>query len=150
MQTKEWYQNNKERINTWERNRRKTDDNYRLMKNTRSRINATLKGHNKSLRTKEILGIDIPTYKKWLLFQMTPEMNWNNIHVDHVKPISSFKISNDNELLEAFNWRNTQPLLKIDNLKKSKKYNESDYNNQFKKAREFNLLQTFLSETTLL
>ena len=81
---------------------------------------------------------------------MTQEMNWNNILVDHVKPISSFNIGNDNELLEAFNCRNTQPLLKQDNLRKSNKFNGEDYNNQFVKAREFNLLQTFLSETNLL
>ena len=81
---------------------------------------------------------------------MTREMNWNNIHVDHVKPISSFIISYDNELLEAFNWRNIQPLLKQDNFRKSAKFNEKDYAKQFKKAREFNLLQTFLSETNLL
>ena len=98
----------------------------------------------------EILGIDDENYKKWLLFQMTLEMNFNNIHIDHVKPIPSFEISNDNELLEAFNWRNTQPLQKQDNLRKSAKFNEKNYANQFKKAREFNLLQTFLSETNLL
>ena len=121
-----------------------------LANNIRSRINKALKGHNKSFRTKEILGIDIETYRRWIEHQMTPEMIFNNIHIDHVKPISSFDISNDNELLEAFNWRNTQPLLKQDNLRKSAKFNEKDYAKQFKKAREFNLLQTFFSETNLL
>ena len=146
----EYAQQNRKKINEYNRNRHKNNANAKLARNIRSRINTALKGKSKSFHTKEILGIDIENYKKWLLFQMTPEMNFNNIHIDHVKPISSFDISNDNELLEAFNWRNTQPLLKQDNLRKSAKFNEKDYTKQFKKAREFNLLQTFLSETNLL
>ena len=149
-QEAEYRQCNKERIKEYYRNRHNNNANAKLAQNTRTRINTALKGKSKSFHTKEILGIDIENYKKWLLFQMTPEMNFNNIHIDHVKPISSFDISNDNELLEAFNWRNTQPLLKQDNLRKSNKFNEEDYNNQFVKAREFNLLQTFLSGTNLL
>ena len=143
-------QRNRDKINEYNRNRRRNDENVRLIDNTRTRIHNALNRRSKSLRTGEILGIGIENYKIWLLFQMTPEMNFNNIHIDHVKPISSFDISNDNELLEAFNWRNTQPLLKQDNLRKSAKFNEKDYAKQFKKAREFNLLQTFLSETNLL
>ena len=107
------------------------------MKNTRSRIISALKSKSKSLRTKEILGIDLDLYKKWIRFQMTPEMDFSNIHIDHVKPISSFDISNEDELLEAFNWKNTQPLLKQDNLKKHTKFNEENYASQFRKAREF-------------
>ena len=149
-QEAEYRQRNKERIKEYYRNRHNNNANAKLAQNTRTRINTALKGKSKSFHTKEILGIDIENYKKWLLFQMTPEMNFNNIHLDHVKPISSFDISNDNELLEAFNWRNTQPLLKQDNLRKSAKFNEKDYTKQFKKAREFHLLQTFLSETNLL
>ena len=93
-----------------------------------------LNGKSKSLHTKEILGIDVETYKKWIEFQMTEGMKWDNIHVDHVKPISSFDISNDDELLEAFNWKNTQPLFKKDNLSKGNKFNELDYRLQFIKA----------------
>ena len=146
-QSAEYYQNNKEKIKQYKRNRYKNNENARLIQNLRTRIYKTLNGKSKSVHAKEILGIDIETYKRWIKYQMTEEMNFNNIHIDHVKPISSFDISNDNELLEAFNWRNTQPLLKQDNLRKSNKFNEKDYNNQFIKAREFNLLQTFLSET---
>ena len=149
-QKSEYRKNNREKINEYCRNRINNNTNTKLARNTRARINTALKGKSKSFKTMEILGIDVENYKKWLLFQMTPEMNFNNIHIDHVKPISSFDISNDNELLEAFNWRNTQPLLKQDNLRKSDKFNEKDYAKQFKKAHEFNLLQTFLSETNLL
>ena len=68
---------------------------------------------------------------------MTPEKNWSNTHVDNVKPIPSFDVSNEDELLVAFNWKNTQPLLKEDNLRKGNKYIELDYRLQFIKADEF-------------
>ena len=57
----------------------------------------------KQSSTKEILGIDNETYKKWLEWQMTPDMTWDNIENDHVRPISSFDISDDEQLKEAFN-----------------------------------------------
>ena len=56
--------------------------------------------------------MDIDLYRKWVEFQMTPEMNWSNTQVDHVKPICMFDVTKDEELKEAFNWLNTQPLLK--------------------------------------
>ena len=43
---------------------------------------------------------------------MTPEMKWTKTEIDHVKPICLFDVSKDEELKEAFSWKNTQPLLK--------------------------------------
>ena len=47
----------------------------------------------KQSSTKEILGIDIDLYKKWIKFQMTPEMNWSNIEIDLVKAIRMFDVT---------------------------------------------------------
>ena len=138
---KKYYQQNREKINKknriYEKERLKNDVNFRLIRNTRVRIYNALNGNSKSKSSREILGINIETYKKWIEFQMTPDMNWTNIHIDHVKPISSFNVVNEDEFLEAFNWKNTQPLLKEDNLRKGIKYNELDYQLQFTKADEF-------------
>ena len=87
--------------------------------------------------TKETLGIDIETYKKRIEYQMTPEMNWSNIEVNHVKPICLFDVSKDEELGEAFNWKNTQPLLKHDHQQKGIKFNFLEYQLQFTKAYQF-------------
>ena len=122
---------------TYEKERLKTDVNFRLIKNTRVRIRQAPNGNSKSTSSREILGTEIKSYKKWIEFQMTPNMNWSNIHIDHINPISSFDVSNEDELLDAFNWKNTQPLLKEHNLRKSTKYNELDYQLQFTKADEF-------------
>ena len=92
---------------------------------------------SKESSTKKFLGIDIETYKKWIEYQMTPEMNWSNIEIDHVKAICFLNISKDEELREAFNWKKTQPLLKHDHQKKGTKFNFLDYQLQFNKACQF-------------
>ena len=81
--------------------------------------------------TKDILGIDTDAYEKWLEIQLTPEMNWNNIEIDHVKAICLFDVSKDEELREAFSWKNFQALLKHDHQKKGTKFNFLDYQLQF-------------------
>ena len=121
-------------------NRYKTDINFRLICKTRSRIYKTLKGMTKQSSSINILGIDIDLYRKWLEFQFTPEMNWENFEIDHVKPICMFDVTKDEELKEAFNWRNTQPLLKQDHLQKGIKFSFLDYQLQFIKADQFSKL----------
>ena len=61
-------------------------------------------------------------------------MNWSNIEIDHVKPICKFDLSEDKELKEAFNWKNTQPLLKQDHEQEGTKSNFLDYQLQFIKT----------------
>ena len=124
---KKYNEQNREKRNIYLKNKRETDVNFRLINNTRNRIYKSLKSMTKQSSTKEILGIDIETYKKWLEFQFTPEMNWSNIEIDHVKPICMFDVSKDEDLKEAFNWKNTQPLLKEVHSHKGIKFNFLDY-----------------------
>ena len=58
--------------------------------------------------------MDFETYEKWIEFQKTPDMRWDNTEIDHVKPVCLIDVSKDEELKEAFNWKSTQPLLKND------------------------------------
>ena len=75
----------------------------------------------------DILGIDINSYRRWIEWQMTPEKNWSNIEFDHVKPICMFDVSKDEELKEAFSWKNTQPVLKHIHQQTGIKFNFLDY-----------------------
>lgn len=47
--------------------------------------------------------------------------NWslNGWHIDHIRPVSSFDLSDPAQLQECFHYSNLQPLWAIDNLKKS-------------------------------
>lgn len=53
--------------------------------------------------------------------------NWslNGWHIDHIRPISSFDLSDPAQVKECFHYSNLQPLWAIDNLKKSDSW-ESD------------------------
>ena len=118
-------------------NKRETDVNFRLISSTRIRIYKSLKSLTKQSSSTDILGIDIEIYRRWIEWQMTPEMNWSTIEIDHVKPICMFDVTKDGELGEAFSWKNTQPLLKQDLQKKGIKFNFLDYQLQFIKAYQF-------------
>ena len=98
--------------------RYKTNIKFRLISKSRSRIRKALPGKTKSPSSINILGIDLDTYRKWIEFQMTPDMTWDNIEIDHVKAICLFDVSKNEELTETFNWKNTQPLLKHDHRQK--------------------------------
>ena len=117
--------------------RYRTVINFCLICKTRSRIYKTLKGMTKQSSSINILGRDIDLYRKWLEFQFTPEMNWEDIEIDHVKPICMFDVTKDEELREASNWRNTQPLLKQDHLQKGINFHFLDYQLHFIKAYQF-------------
>ena len=99
-------------IEEYMKNRIKTDVSFGLIRNTRRKIHHALNGKSKSSSTLDILGIYVETYRKRIEWQFTPEMNWRNIEIDHVKPICLFDVFKDEELKEAFSWKNTQPLLK--------------------------------------
>ena len=77
------------------------------------------------------------TYGKWIEYQMTPEMNWRNIEIDDLRPISSFDISKNEQLGEAFNWKKTQPLSKLDHQQKGTKLNFLDFKLQINKCYHF-------------
>ena len=64
-------------------------------------------------------------------------MNWEDIEIDHVKPICKFDVTKDDELRKAFNWKNTQPLLNHDHQQKGIKFIFLDYQLQFIKAYHF-------------
>jgi len=46
-------------------------------------------------------------------------MNWQNYgkwHIDHVKPLSIFDITNEKELYVACNFKNLQPMWALENI----------------------------------
>ena len=58
--------------------------------------------------------------------EMTVEMTFQNIHIDHIKPVSLFDLNNEEEFLKCCHYTNIQPLLALDNMNKSNKWSEED------------------------
>jgi hypothetical protein len=69
-------------------------------------------------------------------------MDFTNIHIDHIKPISRFNFTDEGEeLLDCCNYTNLQPLLIFDNLSKNNKWtdeNELYWNENIKGNSEYN------------
>jgi len=54
-------------------------------------------------------------------------MDFKNIHIDHIKPLSRFNfIDEGDDLLDCCNYTNLQPLLSIDNFSKSNKWTDEN------------------------
>ena len=54
------------------------------------------------------------------------KMNWDNIHIDHIKPVNAFNLDDEEEFLKCCHYSNMQPLLVEDNLSKSCKWTDED------------------------
>jgi hypothetical protein len=54
------------------------------------------------------------------------KMDFSNIHIDHIKPVSSFNLDDEEEFLDCCNYTNLQPLLIKDNLSKNDKWTDDD------------------------
>lgn len=118
---KEWRELNPNYANDYQRNRLLEDPQFKLSRNLRRRLNHALKGNFKSGSAVQDLGCSIEQLKSWLMYQFEPGMTWENYgewHIDHVKPLSSFDLTNREQLLEVCNWHNLQPLWGPENIRK--------------------------------
>jgi hypothetical protein len=110
------------------KNRRKIDLNYKMMSNLRCRVYSIIK-KQKTIKTKkslDLIGCSLEYLKKHLENQFQDGMSWENYgkfgwHIDHIKPCSSFDLTDPNQQKECFNYKNLQPLWWYDNLAKSNK-----------------------------
>lgn len=121
LKKKEWRSNNP----NYELNRLKIDPLFKLKKRLRTRLNHAIVNIWKSGSAVSDLGCSIEELKLHLESLFEPGMTWKNYgkwHLDHKRPLSSFDLKKREELLEACNYKNLQPLWAKDNLKKGSKY----------------------------
>jgi hypothetical protein len=72
----------------------------------------------------ELLGCDWIKFKKHIESKFVKNMSWNNYgdwHIDHIIPISKFNLLVKSEQFKACNYKNLQPLWRMDNILKSDK-----------------------------
>lgn len=107
--------------------RRKTDISYRILENCRSRLKNVIRrqGESKSTTSMELIGCTVEQLLEHLENQFTEGMTWDNYgewHIDHIRPCSSFDITDEQQQRECFHYTNLQPLWAIDNLIKGDSY----------------------------
>ena len=140
---KQYHNNRKERRNILDKQRRKTDSNFKLISNIRTRTNKALKSQDikKSNKTKKLIGCSNSFFKKWIIYQFYGEMKIENYGkvwcLDHCYPLSKINLSNENELYKSTNWVNLRPMYMKDNLIKGDKIDHRLYLLQQIKAKYF-------------
>lgn len=103
------------------------DPVFRTVHYQRSRINKALRRGEKSAATVELLGCRPEQLKAHLESLFRPGMTWDNYgyygwHVDHVRPLASFDLSDPAQQRQAFHYTNLQPLWRLENQLKGDKY----------------------------
>lgn len=124
------------------KNLRKESNDFRISEILRSKFNREIRRKKYS----DFLGCDGDFFKKWIEFQFTSNMNWDNLgnmwHIDHVLPISKFDLTKNEEIKICFHWTNMQPLEKIENISKSNKLQLHHYFNNLVSVFRFNKFNT--------
>lgn len=124
---KDYRQNHRIKINERHRNKYKTNIQFKILCNIRSRIRMVLKGISKSQSTIKLLGCSVKHLKKHLESLFQNNMTWENYgkygwHIDHIKPCSLFDLTDSEEQKRCFNFTNLQPLWATDNYNKRANY----------------------------
>lgn len=103
----------------------------------KSKLARTLRGrfkeviHSKpdswSKMAQKMCGISLAGLRAHLEAKFQPGMTWENYgfegwHIDHVRPLASFDLSDETQQKAAFHYSNLQPLWKLDNLRKGAKF----------------------------
>lgn len=121
---KEWKAANRGKIREYERLQRTNNLNYKLAQNLRTRLRSALKGNYKKGSAIANLGCSVDELKQKLELKFQPGMTWKNYgewHIDHIKPLASFDLTDEEQFKQACHYSNLQPLWGIDNLSKSDK-----------------------------
>ena len=108
--------------------------NGRIAKNLRSRLYVSIKNSYKIGSAVKDINCSIDELKQYLEEQFYPclktgeQMTWDNWtrdgwHIDHIKPLSSFDLTNREQFLQACHYTNLQPLWYYENYKKGSNFN---------------------------
>lgn len=144
---KNFREKNKERISEWNKNsyyrhkesrnkkmaiyfvnRYNKNINFRLSEILRKRLRMAIKIGSKAGSAVKDLGCSIEDFKNYLEGKFEEGMNWNNWgikgwHIDHIKPLAHFDLSNRQQFLIACHYTNLQPLWALENIIKKDKEN---------------------------
>lgn len=111
----------------WKKERYKTDIQYKLSQNLRNRLRAAIKLNYKTGSAIKDLGCSLDSLKGSIESKFKNGMTWGNYgkwHIDHIKPLALFDLTDRKQLLEAVNFNNLQPLWAFDNRSKGSKIYE--------------------------
>lgn len=107
----------------WKVKKLKTDLQFRLRETVRARISMAIKSEAKAGSAVKLLGCSIKEFKEYIEAQFKPGMTWNNWslrgwHLDHIKPIKDFDLTDLDQMAEVCHYSNMRPLWAKQNLER--------------------------------
>ena len=119
---KRWNEERRERDWAARRLKKRVRDNPQqgLAANLRARLYQAIK-HGRTVSAVRDVGCTLAELRVHLESLFQPGMTWENQgewHVDHVRPLASFDLTDRQQALVACNYRNLQPLWAQDNIRK--------------------------------
>jgi hypothetical protein len=115
--------NNKYKMNQYQRIKRKIDIQFCIAGRLRCRTRQAIK--NKSASTQKLTGCTWKFLVSYLESLFKPGMTWENRsewHIDHIRPLISFDLTDPEQQKLACHYTNLQPLWAEENLSKGDKY----------------------------
>ena len=121
---KSYRSKNKDKINKYYRDRRKTDSIYRSKQDVRNFIGASFKRRkfSKKNKTENILGCTYAEFFTHIESQFKNGMSWGNRskwEIDHIIPLATAKT--EEQILRLNHYTNLRPLWTIENRTKGSK-----------------------------
>ena len=120
---KKWVAENKAEIAAKKKTRLDTDAQFKLTNLLRTRLCNALRHNLKTGSAVRDLGCSVAELKEYLESKFLPGMTWENNtyrgwHIDHIRPLASFDLTDREQLKQACHYTNLQPLWAEDNLRK--------------------------------
>lgn len=111
------------RLRVWRRERLRSDPQFRISCNLRRRLAHACKNISRGkLSAVKDAGCTAEFLVEYIESKFDENMTWDNYgsywHIDHIKPLSAFDLTDDKQFLEACHYTNLQPLEARENIRK--------------------------------
>jgi hypothetical protein len=120
-----WQRNNRDRVTARHNERYCQDPQFRMQVLLRGRLRQALQRKRllgyKSKSAARLTGCSMEFLIEHLEAHFQEGMTWKNFgawHIDHIRPVDSFDLTDAKQQVACFHYSNLQPLWAIDNLRK--------------------------------
>jgi hypothetical protein len=125
-QSLEWRRKNRDKVRAYKKTSYQMNPQVRTATILRNRIRKAFKeaGVMRRSNTAALLGCTVEEARRRIEATFQPGMSWENQglwHIDHIKPLAGFDLSDPVQALAACHYTNLQALWAADNLRKSDK-----------------------------
>lgn len=125
----EYQRNNREKVyerqNAWAKRQRAENPSFAIRHEIRRSMNRFIKGIQRGGKILKHIGCSLDEYKSYMESLFVEGMTWESYGktwtVDHITPLTSFDLLDEEQLAKAVNFKNTQPLTLSDNVRKGGK-----------------------------